>query len=205
MCFKCQLCSTELCVQQVYKNGQITTPSGCSQGCRAKGNFLPVMCSPFTVIAPSQKILIQEVCYIKEDATRALEVDLTEEQVGSVSVGSQVIITGVVKYKDEQKNENMAKNYKPYFQCYSIQLKKAVDAELEDGTMPEIVDELRAEPNIFKILINSLCPDVFGREEAKAALVLGLLSGSDLMEVRRSNSHVLLLGNPGTGKSKCKK
>ena len=56
----------------------------------------------------------------------------------------------------------------------------------------------------FKIIVNSLCPSIFGHEFVKAGLVLGLFGGSKKSEANdvavRSDVHVLVVGDPGLGK-----
>lgn len=204
ICFQCTACSASLCVEQKSLD-HITMPSSCVKGCDAKTNFITMMSSPFTVISPQQKLQMREISYQKDDNEVLLEVELTEDQVGSVSAGFQVIITGVLIYTSNASESHHAKNYKPYFQCHSIVCQQGMNFEMykqiQNNVVPNIVYTLEHEQNIFKLLIQSFCSNIFGREEAKAALLLGLLSGNNLIESRRSDSHVLLLGNPGTGKS----
>ena len=61
--------------------------------------------------------------------------------------------------------------------------------------------------NVFRILVNSLCPPIFGHEIVKAGLLLGLLGGRRRLGVTdkdisiRGDPHVLVVGDPGLGKS----
>ncbi|KAG5683574.1 hypothetical protein PVAND_012847 [Polypedilum vanderplanki] len=204
ICFQCTECSASLCVEQKSLD-HITMPSSCIKNCDAKTNFITMMSSPFTVISPKQKIQIREISYQKDDNEVLLEVELTEDQVGSVSAGYQVLITGVLIYTSNISEAHQARNYKPHFQCHSIVCQQGMNFEMykqiQNNVVPNIVYELENEQNIFKLLIQSFCKNIYRREEAKAAILLALLSGNELIQLGRSDSHVLLLGNPGTGKS----
>lgn len=63
------------------------------------------------------------------------------------------------------------------------------------------------EKNVFRMLTDSLCPEIFGHEIVKAGLLLGLFRGREDSHGAtgsfsiRSNSHILLVGDPGLGKS----
>ena len=59
---------------------------------------------------------------------------------------------------------------------------------------------LRACGSMFECLVASLCPSIHGLDGAKAALVLSLLGGTPHAHTRNS-IHVLLIGDPGLGKS----
>lgn len=205
MTYKCKLCASDLFVRQNPNITTLTRPSKCVAGCKARGSFIPIFSTPFTIVAPTQMIYIQEICYETEERNRSLEVQLNEEQVDTVFVGSQVAVTGVLKYHVDKASKSDGTTYVPYVDSFSVFNQTGPGAAMyqsvEKKKMPDIVPILRGDPNLFKILINSLCPAVYGREEAKAAILLSLFSGFDLLKTRRSNSHVLLLGNPGTAKS----
>lgn len=57
------------------------------------------------------------------------------------------------------------------------------------------------QENLFKLLVQSLCPTIFGHEIVKAGLLLALFGGSEKDAVHRAQSHVLVVGDPGLGKS----
>ena len=59
---------------------------------------------------------------------------------------------------------------------------------------------------MFELLSASMCPSIFGHEVVKVGLALGLFGGSQRANGRaavskRSDIHVLVVGDPGMGKS----
>ena len=69
----------------------------------------------------------------------------------------------------------------------------------------ETINEMKGDPNIFYSLIKSFCPTIFGQEMVKVGILLGMIGGSSKNLLRestfRETSHILLLGDPGLGKS----
>ena len=64
----------------------------------------------------------------------------------------------------------------------------------------EAIQGIAGRKNLFKLLVDSLCPDIFGLDLVKAGLLLALFRGRE-NSVTRSNPHVLIVGDPGLGKS----
>ena len=64
---------------------------------------------------------------------------------------------------------------------------------------------MKRDPKIFYSLLNSFCPSIYGHELVKAGLLLGIIGGSAKSLSEESNfretCHILLLGDPGLGKS----
>jgi DNA helicase MCM8 len=71
-----------------------------------------------------------------------------------------------------------------------------------------IFHDIASSEDIFALLCHSLCPAIYGHEIVKAGLCLGLLggtpykhSGESVPIFTRTDIHVLMVGDPGLGKS----
>ncbi|GMH92540.1 hypothetical protein TrST_g7252 [Triparma strigata] len=84
-------------------------------------------------------------------------------------------------------------------------IKSVARADCGPGIPPVVnsVGDRNAFP--FDLLVNSLAPEICGHELAKAGLLLVLLSGtpnpSPNQVQTRTNPHILIVGDPGMGKS----
>ncbi|RLI13508.1 Minichromosome maintenance protein MCM, partial [Candidatus Bathyarchaeota archaeon] len=68
----------------------------------------------------------------------------------------------------------------------------------------QLIRELAKDPNIHEKIIKSIAPSIYGYEHIKEAIMYLLFGGvtKELPDVRkRGDIHVLLIGDPGTGKS----
>ncbi|MDP3734060.1 MAG: minichromosome maintenance protein MCM [Nanoarchaeota archaeon] len=69
----------------------------------------------------------------------------------------------------------------------------------------EKINEIATLPNVLSAVANSLAPSIYGHEKIKEALVLQLAGGCRKLRpdgiVTRGDIHILLIGDPGSGKS----
>ncbi|XP_076165854.1 DNA helicase MCM8-like isoform X2 [Ptiloglossa arizonensis] len=71
----------------------------------------------------------------------------------------------------------------------------------DDITLTGIIKDVYNMPNIFPLLVHSICPSIYGHEMIKAGLILSLFGGNAEHLELRDNIHTLIVGDPGLGKS----
>lgn len=223
--FKCDICHTQQTIRQ--PDGIMTIPSRCKDGCRNQSKFTPMLISPFTRTEAYQTIRLQEsmvgVGLHNETAgrvPRCIDVDLFCDLVDSVSPGDDITVVGIIKVRPQDENcrKNTTNLYKMHLNCVTITSNRnaLTNRKLELTAQDyEAFQMIKSEPNTFKLLVNSLCPSIYGHEMIKAGLLLGLFGGdgsigfeSEIEEImaktrspQRTEVHVLIVGDPGVGKS----
>ncbi|XP_041333061.1 DNA helicase MCM8 [Pyrgilauda ruficollis] len=154
---------------------------------------------------------------------RTIECELVQDLVDSCVPGDMVTVTGIVKVASTEEGASKNKNDKCMFLLYieanSVsnskgQKLKNFDDETFQRSFMEFslkdlyaIQEIQAEENLFRLIVNSLCPAIYGHEIVKAGLALALFGGcqkfvDDKNRIPvRGDPHVLVVGDPGLGKS----
>lgn len=219
--YRCSKCKSEQAIRQ-NDLGAINTPTSCkASGCNARSNFAMLSSSPYTRTEPYQTIRLQEsVQSVKGQIPKTIEVDLHYDLVDSVCPGDDITVTGIMRVRasdkvaySRAKAGTEAGIHKYYI--YGITIvsnKNTVTVRNLDFSERDLdmIRSIGSQRHIFKILVHSLCPRIFGHEMVKAGLILSLFGASGnggKAEVaapghaKRSEIHVLVVGDPGLGKS----
>ncbi|MBN3315226.1 MCM8 helicase, partial [Atractosteus spatula] len=162
---------------------------------------------------------------------RTIECELSQGLVDSCVPGDTVTITGIVKVSSEEgvaKHKKDKCMFLLYIDANSIsnskgQKEKDMMESESQGALIEFsfndlqtIQKIQAEENLLKFMVNSLCPAIYGHvtcivfvcfQLVKAGLILALFGGcqkyvDDKNRISiRGNPHVLVVGDPGLGKS----
>lgn len=113
-------------------------------------------------------------------------------------------VFGKVKTRATKSDENP--NLELYLDIYSI---TPLNSNYEDMKITEYdeeeIKELSKREDIFQMFCNSIAPNVYGYNDVKRGLICQMFEGTraDMLGGKdRHVIHILLLGEPGTGKSK---
>jgi DNA helicase MCM8 len=198
-------------------DGKYTVPVSCLEPeCRGK-QFSPLRTSPQTLTVDWQTIRVQELAGDRQREAgripRTIEIELTSDLVDSCVPGDMVAVTAVVKATGTNEGHGRQSKDKCMFLLYldavSVTNNKGPDiTHMQFSTKDYCgIREIHEDNNVFRLLVNSLCPNIYGHEMVKAGLVLGLFGGTQKYADCQNNipirgdPHVLIVGDPGLGKS----
>ncbi|XP_028156203.1 DNA helicase MCM8 isoform X2 [Ostrinia furnacalis] len=206
MAFECSNCHNIQAV--VQPQGVFTAPTVC-QSCRGGSRFDPIQSSPFTNTTDWQVAKIQEIQSqgISGTIPRSVEIELQGDLVGTACPGDVLSVTGIVQVRGESKGgedgKRAARLLQLYIEAVSIHSQRNLSNPTLSFTLKDYyaIQEIHASEDVFRLLVHSLCPTIFGHEAVKAGLILGLIGGTEIDNGTRSNPHVLVVGDPGLGKS----
>jgi DNA helicase MCM8 len=217
LAFKCVVCAT---IQVLaLQDGKYAIPTRCQgEDCSCR-TFIPLRGSQLTETIDWQTIRIQEIV---NDETReagriprTVECELIGDLVDSCIPGDNITVTAVVKAagSEEARGRNKDKcMFILYLSAISVCNGKGsrdCGGSQMEFSMRELygINEIQGDSNVFKLIVGSLCPTIYGQEIVKAGLILGLFGGSskhadDTNGIPvRGDPHILIVGDPGLGKS----
>jgi replicative DNA helicase Mcm len=199
--FECQRCGHTLKIPQ--QDIRIKEPYLC-EACETRGPFK--LLSTDSRLTNFQKILIQERLedLRGREHPKQLTIFLEEDLTGLVMPGDKVELVGVLR---------TSRNFKTKTRVFDIYLEtiyvRPIEVEFEEINISKEDEKrilkLSKDPKIYDLVRDSIAPHIFGFHEIKTAVVYQLFSAPRIEMLDggkiRGDSHILILGEPATGKS----
>jgi replicative DNA helicase Mcm len=117
--------------------------------------------------------------------------------------GNIVHVSGILREKPLKKD---SKKFDIYMEANNVEPTQQEFEELSlDEDEKEEIEEMAKDPDIFEKISSSIAPSIYGHEQIKKAIALQLFGGVKKSREdgvkSRGDIHILLIGEPGTGKS----
>ncbi|XP_031397201.1 probable DNA helicase MCM8, partial [Punica granatum] len=235
MSFDCAKCKTS--ISRIFPDGKFSPPAICNlHGCKSR-SFIPIRTTAQAIDFQKIRLQELQKSENHEEGRvpRTVECELTEDLVDVCIPGDVVTVTGFVKvinnYMDIGGGKSKTKNqgfYYLYLEAVSVNNSKSQSTpedshnSISDTRTTELLDLFSFTPrdlefivkfseeygtDIFRQILQSICPSIYGHELVKAGITLALFGGVrkhslDQNKVPvRGDIHVIIVGDPGLGKS----
>ncbi len=204
--FECPSCGNTLSILQL--EAKFREPTRCSCGRRGKFRLLQ------KELVDAQHLKIEESPENLHggEQPKRLSIFLREDLVEPLmekkcSPGSKIQITGVIKEVPVMlKTGAQSVRFDLVMEANHVE---PVQEDFEDIILTkediEEIEEFAKDDKVFDKLATAVAPSIYGYEKIKRALVLQMFSGTRKIKkdgtIRRGDIHILLIGDPGCGKS----
>jgi replicative DNA helicase Mcm len=206
--FECPTCNTQITMLQLEQT--FREPMRCS--CGRKGKFKLLS----KELVDAQSISLEEAPEELEggEQPKRMGIFLKNDLVSPITEkrtnpGAKIRITGMIKEVPiTSKSGGQSVRFDLQIEANHVE---PVDEDLSDISISKEelaqILALRDDPHLERRIVESVAPNIFGHERIKEALALQLLGG--VRKVRddrggtttRGDIHILLVGDPGSGKS----
>ena len=213
LAFECVACHAVQSVHQPY--GKLMEPVKCiKSGCRGR-KFVALRGHKYTLTQDWQSVRLQEVVQ-HDDASsgrvpRTIEAELTEDLCDVAMPGDVITLTGVVRNATLPDKRSGSSLFQLYLRALTVKNEKSrssrqaagagraasanksgIQFTIEDYSVIQEIEALG--PQLFKLMVHSLCPSIYGHETVKAGLLLGLFGGAS--RYKNDKAHLSVRGDP---------
>ncbi len=204
--FECPSCGNVINVLQL--DTSFKEPSRC--GCGRKGKFHLLS----KELVDAQGIVLEEAPESLEggEQPKRMNIFLKDDLVSPLSEkktspGSKIMVVGIIKEVPiVLRTGTKSTRFDLLIEANYVEAVEETFYEVEISEEEERqIKELAEDPKVYEKLINSIAPSIYGHDRIKEAILLQMVGGVHKTRkdgiMSRGDMHVLLVGDPGSGKS----
>ncbi len=202
--FMCRVCGSE--IHQIQEEGRYTEPLQCDT-CQKK--------TPMKLIPEKSRFIDWQKVRIQESPEelppgqmpRSVDVILDGDIVDLSRPGDLVKVTGILRTSpDFSRRGGRLATFNVYIEANGIEISEKEFEELNISEEDERrIRELADDPYVHERIYASIAPSIHGHELIKESIALLLFGGVGKVlpdgTRLRGRSNILIIGDPGTGKS----
>src|SRR5213594_2039997 len=208
--FQCLRCGTIIKEEQ---DGQtFREPLECYEeqgGCKRSASATKFkLLTETSLYLDTQKIEVQEAPEGLRggEEPQRLSAYVEDDLTGRITPGQRVILNGVLRSVQRGRPGQRSTLFDIFVDVNSVEMERVEFEEIEvTEEDAHRIREIGSSPDIFRLITASIAPSIYGMHVEKEALALQLFGGvAKLMPDGRrirGDIHLILVGDPGTGKS----
>lgn len=160
-----------------------------------------------SVFVDNQKAQVQEPLELLRGGEQAerLDVILVDDLTQDLAAGDKIALTAIVRIRPPKFQGTV---YELFLEAVHVEKieREFEEIEISEADMKRI-EEMSRDPKIYEKIVRSISPSIYGYDEIKEAIALQLFGGTPSKVLPdgakiRSEFHILLIGDPGTAKSR---
>lgn len=195
--YECVRCGTFTTVPQTGDTR--TTPGSCA-GCDREGPFRLDMDESTTV--DHQLLRLQTPPESGGSRTETIDVEVDGDLVGDVEAGDRLIANCDIELRPESEDSLV---FEPIGHAHSLDRLESDYSDLDVSQYIDRITEIANSGRAMELIVASVLPSHDGDELVKQAIALQMFGGVTKQlsdeSTKRGTIHVLLVGDPGCGKS----